>query len=76
MTGTALILWALAAGHEPAPATPTTGQQAEAPHSALTAQEQADFRALLKKLARCSTGKTVYDPDSGFYLPKQKRNCR
>ena len=42
----------------------------------LSDAERAQLRQGLERLARCATGKMVYDRAAGFYVPERKEGCR
>ena len=42
----------------------------------LSGQERNQLQKALDRVTRCSSGKLVYDPSTGFYLQKAKKRCR
>jgi hypothetical protein len=76
----AMALWAMTASHHQWPIPPkepvAVVRVVEASNPTLNPDEQAQLRAALDRMARCATGRLMYDQGSGFYLPEQKANCK
>ncbi|HMC57972.1 MAG TPA: hypothetical protein VKJ01_02155 [Candidatus Solibacter sp.] len=80
MNEVAMALWAMTASHHQWPIPPkepvAVVRMVEAGKPALNPDEQARLRAALDRMARCTTGRLMYDQASGFYLPEPKANCK
>jgi hypothetical protein len=46
------------------------------PTRGLSDEERTQFRRALDRLARCATGKLVYNRAAGFYVLDQRQGCR
>jgi len=76
----AMALWAMTASHHQWPTPPqepvAVVRTVEAAQPVLSEEDKAILRAAMERAARCTTGKIVYDPASGFFVPEQTPVCR
>jgi hypothetical protein len=75
----AMALWAMTATHHEWPKPNETTAIVEPSRyqtPKLNDEERAQLEAVLKRMAKCASGKLVFDPISHFYVPEQRAECR